>query len=242
MKRFWKLATTTVVAIAGLSTMGCASPERVERVRSRSEERSDRFRNAVDPSWPERYNHTTRLETLAPFQVQAQNGSYLDLTVWNYHFEPATDKLTPAGLERLDYFSRKRGTTDTTVYLQTARDVGYDPNATEKTMETRRDLDAKRSASIQKYLALQTAGRGVNYEVQVHDPADPAIPAKFASNAVNGLSGQFSGSISGGGSGGGGGGSSGGGGGGGGGSGGGGASASSSGGGGGGQSSGGGKR
>jgi hypothetical protein len=163
----------------------------------------ERYRNRVDPSWPERYNHTARQEALAPFQVQAQNGMYLDQTVWNYHFEPATDKLSAAGIERLDYLVRKRGLAEGKVYLQTARDIGFDPNAPEKYADTRRDLDGRRAATIHKYLAAQTAATPMNYEIQVHDPADPGFPAQFLGNAVRSLnsggSGGGSGSNSGGG-------------------------------------------
>jgi hypothetical protein len=151
----------------------------------------ERYRNHVDPSWPERYNHTARQETLAPFQVQAQNGAYLDQTVWNYHFEPATDKLTAAGIERLDYLVRKRGMPDGKVYLQTARDIGFDTNAPEKFADSRRDLDQRRAATIHKYLAAQTAAAPMNFEIQVHDPADPGFPAQFLGNAVRGLSSRY---------------------------------------------------
>ncbi len=51
----------------------------------------------------------------------------LDQTVWNYHFEPGTDKLTPGGLEHLAYLARRRPYPDPVVFLQTAQDVAYDP-------------------------------------------------------------------------------------------------------------------
>ena len=47
-------------------------------------------------------------------------------------------------------------------------------------IETRRNLDNARAASVQRYLTAQTAGRPMNFEVVVHDPmpvgehADPA--------------------------------------------------------------------
>ena len=180
-------------ATCGLLATGCHSADR----RAERPGLGERYRNAVDPSWPERYNHTARQETLAPFQVQAQNGAYLDQTVWNYHFEPATDKLTAAGIERLDYLVRKRGLPEGKVYLQTARDVGYDANAPEKYADTRRDLDQRRAATIHKYLAAQTAAAPMNFEIQVHDPADPSFPAQFLGNAVRGLTSRYGGTQSG---------------------------------------------
>jgi hypothetical protein len=155
----------------------------------------ERYRNAVDPSWPERYNHVARMETLAPFQVQAQNGTYLDQTVWNYHFEPNTDKLTAAGIERLDYLARKRPAPDGKIYLQTARDVGYDQNDSTKLASTRSDLDQKRAVSVNRYLNAITAGRNVSFEVQIHDPADPSFGAQFVGNAIRGLPSAYSSSL-----------------------------------------------
>jgi hypothetical protein len=190
MKAIHRIMFAAAVAAGGLATVGCAGAGNRTPI-------GERYRNAVDPSWPERYNHTARLETLAPFQVQAQNGAYLDQTVWNYHFEPATDKLSASGTERLDYLVRKRGSQDGRVYLQTARDVGFDANAPEKFADTRRDLDQRRAAAIHKYLAAQTAGSPITFEVQVHDPADPSFPAQYLGNAVRGLSAQYGSSLSG---------------------------------------------
>lgn len=187
-------------AACGLVATGCHGAG------SRTSERpglGERYRNHVDPSWPERYNHTARAETLAPFQVQAQNGMYLDQTVWNYHFEPAGDKLSAAGIERLDYIVRKRGLPEGKVYLQTARDIGFDANAPEKYADTRRDLDQRRAAMVHKYLAAQTAAQPMAFEIQVHDPADPGFPAQFLGNAVRSLGAQYGSSIGGGGGGGG---------------------------------------
>ncbi len=181
-----------VAAACGLIATGCHGTRTADRPGL-----GERYRNAVDPSWPERYNHTARMETLAPFQVQAQNGMYLDQTVWNYHFEPATDKLAPSGIERLDYIVRKRGLPDGKLYLQTARDIGFDANAPEKYADTRRDLDQRRAASIHKYLAAQTAASPMKFEIQVHDPADPGFPAQFLGNAVRNLGGQYGSSLGG---------------------------------------------
>lgn len=182
-------------AACGLAATGCHGAG------SRTAERpglGERYRNHVDPSWPERYSHTARAETLAPFQAQAANGAFLDQTVWNYHFEPATDKLTASGIERLDYLVRKRGVPEGKVYLQTARDIGFDANAPEKYADARRDLDQRRAATLHKYLAAQTAAQPVNFEIQVHDPADPSFPAQFLSNAVRSLGTLYGGSVSGG--------------------------------------------
>lgn len=151
----------------------------------------DRMLNAYDPCWPERYSHVARLETLQPFQAQALNGQVLGQTVWNYHFEAGTDKLTPAGLQSLDQVAQKRPAPDGRMFLQTARDIGYDPATPEKYADTRRDLDERRAKAIQKYLAAQMAARPMNFDVQVIDPVDPAISARYPANAIRGLVNQY---------------------------------------------------
>ena len=42
------------------------------------------------------------------FTPQVQNGRILDQTLWNYNFEPGTDKLNPSGLDKLDQIVRRR--------------------------------------------------------------------------------------------------------------------------------------
>lgn len=156
---------------------------------------SERYSNAVDPCWPERYSHEARVTTLQPFQAQASNGQILSQTVWNYHFESGTDVLTRAGQATLDQIVQKRPSTDGRIYLQTTRDVAYDAGAPEKLADTRRDLDGRRAVAVQKYLAAQTAARPVNFEVQVIDPSDPAINSRYSLHAVNALPGKYGASL-----------------------------------------------
>ena len=60
--------------------------------------------NLVDPCYPERYNYHGPAGGQAALAPQVQNGHVLDQTIWNYYFEPGTDKLTrrpgPPGLHR----------------------------------------------------------------------------------------------------------------------------------------------
>jgi hypothetical protein len=158
----------------------------------------ERYHNLVDPCWPDRYNHTARLETLQPFQSQAVNGHTLEQTVWNYHFEAGTDVLSIAGLQTLDLIVKRRPSPDGRVYLQTARDIAYDATAPEKLADGRRDLDERRAKAVQKYLAAQTAARPMTFEVQVIDPSDPAISARYPGNAIQQLVGQYQATLGGG--------------------------------------------
>src|SRR5579883_83038 len=110
----------------------------------------------VDPCWPLRYDYMAWQSVNAAMAPQVQNGHVLDQTIWNYYFEPGTAKLTAGGRERLAYLARRRPYPDTLLYLQTAQDVVFDPNAPEKTAEARQTLDGQRIAAVQAYLAAQT--------------------------------------------------------------------------------------
>ncbi|HJT79216.1 MAG TPA: hypothetical protein VJ739_18615, partial [Gemmataceae bacterium] len=127
----------------------------------------------IDPCWPERYESQARHEVDAATGAQVHNGHILDQTVWNWMFEPGTDKLTPAGYDHLAYLARRRPNPDPQLYLQTAQDIAYDPAAPEKFTIARCDLDAKRVAAVQKYVTTYAAGRHEDFQVAIIDPSDP---------------------------------------------------------------------
>ena len=139
----------------------------------------------VDPCYPMRYSYMARQAVNAAMAPQVQNGHVLDQTIWNYYFEPGTDKLTTGGLERLAYIARRRPYPDTVLYLQTAQDVVFDQNAPEKMAEERQTLDGKRIAAVQAYLTAQTAGRPVPFQIVIHDPAEPTLASAAANNIVS---------------------------------------------------------
>jgi hypothetical protein len=138
------------------------------------------YYDLVDPCYPQRYNYMARQEVVAAFAPQVNNGHVLDQTVWTYHFEKGTDRLTPGGMDHLTYLARRRPCPDPKVYLQTAQDVPYDAAVPEKFVEARAELDRRRIQAIEKFLNAITAGRPMSFEVCLHDPADvgmAAIPA-----------------------------------------------------------------
>ncbi len=153
------------------------------------------YRDVVDPCWPERYNYVARQEVNAAFAPQVQNGHVLDQTVWNYDFEPGTDKLTAGGLEHVAYLARRRPCPDPVVYVQTAQDVLYDAAAPDKLVEGRQELDGKRVAAVQKFLTAQTAGRPVAFQVLVHDPTEIGIFAPYGNAAVQQMIGRARGGL-----------------------------------------------
>lgn len=146
-----------------------------------------RLNNLYDPCWPSRYAYVARQEVLAPFAMQVNNAEIIEQTVWNYHFKPDTDELNNAGLEKLDYLTRRRPYPNAKVYLQTARDISYDAAKPDKFVNDRLALDEKRAQAVRRYLAAQTASRPVNFEVTVTDPVDPGMTSVGPANAVRTL-------------------------------------------------------
>jgi hypothetical protein len=144
----------------------------------------DAYRNLVDPCYPERYNFAARQAVNAAMAPQVQNGHILDQTVWNYHFEPGTDKLTPGGMDFLASLARRRPAPDPTVFIQTAQDITYDPANPDKFIEQRANLDNKRIQAVQNYLTAQTAGRHLSFEVGIHDPSEVGMSGTQAGLAA----------------------------------------------------------
>lgn len=157
----------------------------------------DCYRNWVDPAWPYRYNYAARQAVVAPFAQQTLNGQFLNQTVWNWHFEAGTDRLNSAGIEKLNSLARATPQPETRIYLQTARDIAPTPENLEKLATLRDDLNARRAATIRKYMAAQL-GTDKDIEVYVHDAPPPGMPARFGARAFTSSGGGYQGGIGGG--------------------------------------------
>ncbi|HEV3237078.1 MAG TPA: hypothetical protein VGZ25_08825 [Gemmataceae bacterium] len=152
-------------------------------------------KDLYDPCYPQRYEAMSREEAAAASAPQIQNGHVLDQTVWNYHFETGTDRLTPGGQDHLAYLARRRPQADPSIYIQTAQDVSYDPASPDKYSTARYDLDGKRIAAVQKFLHAQTAGRHQEFTVLVHDPSEVGISAISAGVTALRHAASFQGSL-----------------------------------------------
>jgi uncharacterized membrane protein YgcG len=165
-------------------------------------------KDLYDHCWPERYNNLAQREVNLAFTPQVQNGHVLDQTIWNWHFEKGTDKLTPGGMAQLQYIARRRPQPDCTVYMATALDLAYDPCCPDRYCGANQELNALRVAAIQKYLVALNCGRPMDFQVLVHDPADVTINSgnqpgiNPVTNGLNLMNAAFRGSISSGGGGG----------------------------------------
>jgi outer membrane protein OmpA-like peptidoglycan-associated protein len=189
MNRCVRAATAAAILTCGLGSIGCASKTGVTL--------GDRTRNAYDISWPDRYNYAARESVVAPFAQQAASGHFINQTLWNWYFEPGTDRLTPGGRDKLDSLARVAPAPDPRLNLQTARDIPYTPENADKILVMRDDLNARRAAAIKQYLGTLT-GPATNYEVFVTDAPVPGIYAPFAVNSFRGQLFRYVGSIQGG--------------------------------------------
>ncbi|HZT81969.1 MAG TPA: hypothetical protein VFA26_17215, partial [Gemmataceae bacterium] len=124
-----------------------------------------------DKCWPERWNSAARHEVENAVAPQMHNGHVLDQTVWNWQFEPGTDKLTPAGMDHLACIARRRPYPDPKVYVQVAQDVPYDPAKPEDFTQARQELNLHRKIAVEKFLLACTGGKGA-FLVDFHDPGE----------------------------------------------------------------------
>ncbi len=197
MTRFIRAATAAAILTSGLCSVGCVG---TGNAANGHQSVGDHARTYHDPCYPERYNHAARQATLAPFAQQVHNGHVLNQTIFTYYFETGTDKLTSAGREKLDSIARTRPAPDPKLYIQAAtRDIPVTDANAAKILELRSELDVKRAAAIQKYLATVPTYAPVSYEVYVHNPETPGISSEFAGSAYRSSASGSTGNVTGGG-------------------------------------------
>lgn len=189
MTRKAKILSAALAVGGGMAGIGCVHTDRPGL--------QNRYSNLVDTSWPERYASVARKEVLTPFAIQVNNGHIIDQTIYSYHFEPGSDKLTTGGREKLDVLDHRRPTPDPMIYLQVAQDQAYDPAHPEKFVADRNTLDAKRAQAILRYLNASTPDRPVNWQVQLIDAASITVPAEWRAGPYRGLQRQFTSGLAG---------------------------------------------
>ena len=93
----------------------------------------------TDNCWPEQYHRESTRRTEAPFRKQYVNGLVIEQTLYTFHFKPERaeneeikGELSPAGLSRLQYLTRRRPYIIPQIYLQTS----FDPELDKRRVET----------------------------------------------------------------------------------------------------------
>ncbi len=178
MTRYMHAATAALILAGGLGSAGCQHGTGA----TSGATCGDHYRNAVDTTWPDNYNYAARQATIAPFAQQAANGHFAEQTVWNWYFEPGTDRLNGAGMAKLDTLAQSTPVPDNRIFLQAARDVPATPDNLDKVKGLREELSAKRAAVVQKYMSAQP-GQAIAYDIAIHDAPTPGIYSTFASDA-----------------------------------------------------------
>jgi hypothetical protein len=144
------------------------------------------YYDMVDPCYPQRYNFAARTEVCGALTPQVKNGHVLDQTIWNWMFKEKEDQLNAAGQAKLLDIVRRRPVADPMVFLATAHDLDgtYDPANPGALATARAQLDQRRRKAVEDYLNEgQTGGTGA-FVVQVHDPAEPYLPAGAINGAI----------------------------------------------------------
>lgn len=205
MNRFFRAAMIAAMFPVGLSSVGCMHSGSSAGCGNGGCGSVDgaggcgaKYRNCVDVAWPERYNYAARQAVVAPFAQQVATGHFIHQSLWNWYFEPGTEKLTPGGMEKLDSLARATPSADPRLYIQTAHDIAVTNENIDKVAGLRAELNAKRAAAIKKYMAVQF-GPAVDYEVYVHDAPVPSIYGPFIAGAFRGQAQGYQGGIDGGG-------------------------------------------
>ncbi len=202
MTRTMRILAAAALAAGALPSAGCMSGGQAGDgdgggYSSGGPSLQDKYHSCVDPCWPERYSYQARQEMLSPFANHVTNGAIVEQTMFNGDFEAGSDRLTPGGLAKIDILTRKRPVAPT-VYLQTSRDMAYDPAKAADYVKTKADLDNRRVTAVQQYLSASTSGRGLPpFEIVVTDPGDMTISAVGPANSVRGYSTRFASGIGG---------------------------------------------
>ncbi|MER3416422.1 MAG: hypothetical protein C4297_09460 [Gemmataceae bacterium] len=152
------------------------------------------YSTLVDPCWPQRYVAEARHKASVPFRGQADNGLYLEQTVWNHHFRPGTSELTPAGRELLERLARRRPQPIERVFVQAAHDVPVAEAAAPAAAE-RAKLDAQRVQAVSAYLARVRPD--VSFQVSVHDPAPVGMSSQEALPVIRSMQSSGTGRMTG---------------------------------------------
>lgn len=204
MKRLFRAALVAAILPLGLMSVGCAHGSGSACGGGDCGDGGGHGRRAggqgahgkwYDIAWPDRYNYAARQAVVAPFAQQAANGHFLHQTMWNFYFEPGSDKLTAGGMDKLSSLAHATPGPDPRIYLQHAQDVATTPENIDSVAGMRNDLNARRAAAVQKFMATQF-GPPITYEVLVHDAPTPGISAIFAGGAYRGQGSGYRGGLS----------------------------------------------
>lgn len=185
MNRYLRAAAAALLMTGSVGSVGCVHS-------NGGGLDGHRWRNAVDPVWPERYNYAARESVIAPFAQQVANGHLMEQTLWNWYFERGSERLTSAGIEKLE--SLARNSNDTKIYLQTANDLPLTPDNADKIIQLRDELTIKRAAVAEKFLSSHL-GAPANYEFAVHNAPTPGIYSRFPVNAYRNMTLGYTGQL-----------------------------------------------
>ena len=144
------------------------------------------FHELVDPCYPERYNCKAREEVNDLRNLQVQNGTMYEQTMFVHHFNPASEVLHPGGVPQLQRLANRRPAPETVIYLQTAQNsYDLDYKKADEYASKRKELDEKRKQEIEKFLKIERPD--VNFTVVVANPGKVGISGAEGRAAINNI-------------------------------------------------------
>src|SRR3990170_35153 len=76
-----------------------------------------------DNEWPEPYTSIAKEEVRAPIDIQVANARVVEQTLWDYHFEPNSERLNSTGRQRLRWIAPQAQDTYPVIYVAAIDDA-----------------------------------------------------------------------------------------------------------------------
>jgi len=76
-----------------------------------------------DNEWPEPYTSIAKEEVQAPIDIQVANARVVEQTLWDYHFEPNSERLNSTGRQRLRWIAPQAQDTYPVIYVAAIDDA-----------------------------------------------------------------------------------------------------------------------
>lgn len=149
------------------------------------------YNELVDPCYPERWNCQARSAVQSRVAMQAKNGLDMEQTLFTYHFEPGSDKITPSGQNILARIATRRPSSFKEVFIQNSFDAmpstDFDANRAEEFQQKMRDLNERRKRNVIAYLNMRKPQDGdtTPWQVAVSFPSRVGMYSREAFTAVD---------------------------------------------------------
>jgi hypothetical protein len=147
------------------------------------------YNELVDPCYPERWNCEARQAVQSRIAMQSKNGLDIEQTLFNYHFEANSDKISPNGQNLLTRLATRRPQPFREVFVQNSFDAlanvkEFDPAQAAANAQAIRDLNERRRAAVLAFLNSRSPQAG-EWQVAISFPSRVGMYSLEAFTAVD---------------------------------------------------------